>query len=446
MSRNRSKGSPLKGAPIPVFRFTATPQWQTFLATKEYSFNSSPSENVCILQYGGSTVLKSPANKLLTKDLQCADKNTSQISPIYHDLSLSSLSSEFAFILPRQGQPYATCGTVKAIHKTMQDKCTDIYRFHCDRPECPDPYCQDYTLSFEAKKDADRLTEMAYLYYTEQNIKLGYSHPIIFSPPQDHAKELCSYPDGFKKLRSECIEKAKDAGVLGGVCVPHMFRILGENEEFDDDTEDLMTGYVSGGIADNLRKAGYGIGKGGKGSLWDGVFANALNLNSSYDYVYLSPHFHVHGYGFLKNSRTFYNEIGWIYKKGRALKNNIAMASSIRYVLSHVTRLEVLGSVVSKSDSWFGNMAYNKGGVNEIYGETVPKLCVHRFQYYEAAIHDTSLLYNEVWVKQLIRTFRLTSKLKPPPKLTHENISDITTEFFLDMSEIHEIEGYMNIN
>lgn len=395
---------------------------------KYYQLYFNPdSETVYPALYGGSTVLASPDNKLNSKSLQC---------------DISKTSSEFAFILPRQGESYDTCGEVKMIHKTVEDSCIDIYHNHCDRPECPDEYCSDYLLSFESRKDAERLIEMSALYFKERNIKLGWPHHIIFSPNQDHAKELCSTPDGFKKLRSECINVVKECGVCGGVAMPHMFRIKGESDNFEDDLED-PSNYVSHGVVHHLKKAGYGVGKGGKGSLWTGIFNNALGLNSIYDYVYLSPHFHVHGYGFLKNSRNFYNETGWIYKKKGSLKNNKALSSSIQYVLSHVTRLEVMGVVTSKSDSWFGDMAYNKGGVSEVYGEAVPKVCVHGFQYYEAAINDPDELFDEVWVRPLIRIYRLSAvKSKPPPsrKILPRDIQE-----FLSLSELHELDAYKNV-
>lgn len=394
-------------------------------------FNNS----LCIPQYGGSTVLASTANKLIIKDLHSVVTNPSSNLPICHELSLSQISSEFAVVLPRQGQSYSTCGTVKAVHKTIEDNCIDIFHHHCNRPECPCQYCQDHMLSFEAHKDADRLIEMSNLYH-KLGIDLGWPYHLILSPPQEPAKKLCETPDGYKKLRSEGIAFAKSIGVKGGVLMVHAYRIKGEIETSDD----LLPDYEPNSRADMLHKAGYGIGKCGKGSLWDGVFADALNLGSAYEYLYLSPHFHIHGYGFLDNARVVYDKTGWIYKKGDKLKKYEALSGSIRYALSHCTRLEVYGVVVSKSDSWFGDMAYNKGGANEVFGAFIPKLCEHGFQYYEAALDGSNELFDEIWIRPVIRTYRLSTKTKPPPPIMNNNFSE-----FMDISEIHELGSYANI-
>lgn len=401
MSHNRSKGSALKGAPIPVFRFTSSAQWQTFFTTEEEYFNSSHPENCVSRNIGRSTFSVSPRTQLLETDLDCAAVQN---------------SSEFSFLLPRQGEAYSTCGTIKVIHKTLYDGCTDILYHHCDRPECPCPYCSDHLLSRDSWKAAERLTEMSMLYYTETNTRLGWPKHVVFSGPQDEAIAACSSPDDFKDYRTFGMNLMKNAGAVGGMFVVHMFRIVGEPADCDD-LEENPARYAPGGIVTLLMKAGYGIGtkNGSKGSLWDGIFADALGLGSAYRYVYLSPHFHAHIYGHLQNSRVFFNSTNWIYKNKGARKSEKALAASIAYTLSHATRLEVLGIPVTKAVSWFGVMAYNKGGVTEIKGDYVPKTCDHGHAYHEAAINDPSLIYDEIWVREIKRYYRLNTKTKPPP-------------------------------
>ncbi len=447
-----SKRSPgmgkMKGAPFPRVRFTPTAQYQTFFTpTDEEYCDSSHPENCVSCKYGRSTLSASLHTSLVLKDLDCANEISTSYLPVLFDVSDLVRSSNFTFILPRQGEAYSTCGTIKAIHKTLYDGCTDILYHHCDRPECPCPYCSTRLLIRDSEKAAERLTEMSRLYYIEQNIKLGWPYHWVFSQYPEIALAACDSPDSFRSGRSDAIGIFRSAGVRGGMAVPHYFRIRGESLSSDDDSDNPQE-FALDGIIALLKKAGYGIGNGSKGSLWDGIYADALGLGSAYAYVVPSPHWHVHGYGFLENSRTFFQKTKWIYyKSGGPRKSEKALAASIAYTLSHATRLEVLGIPTTRAVSWFGIMAPNKGGVTEIKGSLVLKTCDHGHTYHEAAINDPSLLYDEIWTREIKKYYRLNTKTKPPPDIEPFGSTPdlvIHTSFVLDMSDLHEIEAYAN--
>ena len=153
--------------------------------------------------------------------------------------------------------------------------------------------------------------------------RMGNPKHIILSPPP--TVELRTWADAMK-LRRKAEGYARKLGVWGGVIIFHAYRIRAELKPF-------------------LAKF--------KRPYWELVREDVLNLGSWEKYVYLSPHFHVLGFGRLQEkSNEFYERTGWIYKlKGHVVEKE--WGRTVYYLLSHATAAEGRTSY-----GYFGNMVY----------------------------------------------------------------------------------------
>jgi len=93
----------------------------------------------------------------------------------------------------------------------------------------------------------------AELLYRIENESLSDARHFTFSPPQEAAIELVKTKSGFKRLKSKAIKLIKSSGIVGGVIIFHPFRV-------------------------NKKKQ-----------------------------LYISPHFHVIGYGYIEETKIFIN-------------------------------------------------------------------------------------------------------------------------------------------
>ncbi|VUT26914.1 MAG: hypothetical protein MASP_01767 [Candidatus Methanolliviera sp. GoM_asphalt] len=133
---------------------------------------------------------------------------------------------------------------------------------------------------------------------------LGNIRHIIFSPSQREAKELMKTKKGFKRLKKEALKVIKSSGITGGLITFH---------------------------AERHNEAGW----------------------------YSSPHFHVLGYGYLKDARTFHKDTNWIYKN-KGVRESVY--STIQYLLSHAGIAREQDSDDNKRPfqvvNWFGALSY----------------------------------------------------------------------------------------
>jgi len=67
---------------------------------------------------------------------------------------------------------------------------------------------------------------------------------------------------------------------------------------------------------------------------------------------YFSPHFHMLGYGWIRNTAENYSRTGWVVKNVGVRKSVVATA---QYQLSHAGIHESCHTV-----TWFGGLSYNK--------------------------------------------------------------------------------------
>lgn len=156
----------------------------------------------------------------------------------------------------------------------------------CHNPDCY--VCYGSWASRQAEKTSDKMIQSITLWKRE-GLKTGRVDHVVFSPPQEMAKELIRTAGGFRTLRTKCKEVMKKAGVKGSAMIFHPFRQ-------NDDREPNYNPDLPNGI-------------------W-----------------YLSPHFHVLSVGYLMNSANFYELTGWAYKK---MEKRETIKGTIKYILSH---------------------------------------------------------------------------------------------------------------
>lgn len=191
----------------------------------------------------------------------------------------------------------------------------------CHNPNCP--VCYESWASRQAGNSSDRIVQAIGL-YKKAGYKIGKVIHVVFSPPQDLAKELIRTRGGSKTLRSMAVEHAKKAGILGGAMDFHPFR---QNDPREDNYRDDLEPYI-----------------------W-----------------YESPHFHVIGIGWLKKSNEFYDETGWVYKN---IGRRETIKGTIKYTLTHCGIADGFQSL-----TYFGLFANNKIVVDEIKKVTEPIKC-----------------------------------------------------------------------
>ena len=270
------------------------------------------------------------------------------------DSGIFQFNNTISYVMPGQGANYDECGHVKFGVSCKVDDYRKVVFHHCDRPECP--VCNDGYAYRKAKDMADRLFEGNRLYY-KHGYKMGYLKHFILSPPQQEAITKLSTLNGYRALRTECKDLLLNNGVRGGIIVFHMYRMLPE-------------------IAVRLQGVGYGV-KSGKGSLWDGVVADGLELGSAYKYVYLSPHFHVHAYGNLTYSPTFKRDTNWVYVNRKGRSTFEGMVKSIKYTLQHASRVEEYGVLKCQVASYFGLYSYRSLSKDYIETKEITEKCPH---------------------------------------------------------------------
>lgn len=176
-----------------------------------------------------------------------------------------------------------------------------FYKSSCGRLACP--ICYEKACAKEAIKIAWRMSR-----FKINGRKLKAIHVVVSPRYRDMFLD-------FSVMRSRAIQIVKECGVFGGTVIFHPFRKYNE----DDRLEDLKAGF---------------------------------SYTESPASWYVSPHFHIIGYGWVKGTKEQYEASGWIVK-------NLGVRKSVRstalYQLSHCGVSPKYHTVV-----WFGSLAYNK--------------------------------------------------------------------------------------
>lgn len=142
-----------------------------------------------------------------------------------------------------------------------------------------------------AEKAEDRLLG-GHRAYREEGVNLGAVQHVIVSPPPAVADRYPETPEGVDQLIRDVYEVARIAGLEGGVCIPHLWRIREQ-------------------IKDRLRDQGYGRRDEGedrdraKGGLWEGVHDDALGLDTWDAYTEHGPHGHLLAVGHILPAEKF---------------------------------------------------------------------------------------------------------------------------------------------
>jgi len=164
-------------------------------------------------------------------------------------------------------------------------------RLTCKRAECP--VCWDSWLIRESSRVTERIEKFRML--SEKN---GFrsSKPIhvIVSPH----KWLWNVT--WTELKKTFRRMVKRAGIIGGVCMFHAFRLSGD------------------------------------GKTW-----------------FYAPHFHMIGYGWVINTKKISSKDGWVIKNKEIRKNSSEVCSTVAYLLSHTAIAKGIHSV-----TWFGDLSY----------------------------------------------------------------------------------------
>ena len=184
----------------------------------------------------------------------------------------------------------------------------EVYKASCGRLACP--ICYEKACAKEAVKIEHRIMSFK---LKRRNLKPIH---VTLSPSELDIQTL-----SFNGLRRRAEEIAVACGVFGGCIVFHPFRRYNE----DDKAEDIATGF-------DWKEAP---------ACW-----------------YVSPHFHILGYGWVHHVKENYESNGWIVK-------NLGIRNSVRatahYQLSHCGVNKNYHSVV-----WFGALSYNKLKVGKV--------------------------------------------------------------------------------
>lgn len=231
--------------------------------------------------------------------------------------------------LPKWKGKCDVCGNVHGV--VACDNHKEDRRFivdRCFRPDCSFGY--KAWAGREANRVVERLSNAKRLYK-----RVGYNlyreRHIVFSPPQDWAVKLMVTEEGYKELRDVALDVMCWAGVSGGVVVFHSHR---QNKVFE------------------------------------GVYSRPDLLPGEW---YVSPHFHIVGFGYLLDADYFNYMTGWVYKNKGFRKT---LFGTIHYLHTHAGLGYVGDDRVFHCATWFGIVSYNRLSVDKVVKKTVFEKCL----------------------------------------------------------------------
>ncbi len=273
------------------------------------------------------------------------DSAVSCLSAKYHSQTgqtTSKTDDELTWQLPGWGQAKSDCGEyLKAVGCPDHAQPTlsgakhtrKVILKHCFNPECPICYVpwavREGTAAADRMKAAERL-------YLREGDDLQDARHFTFSPPQAAAIELIKTKKGYKRLKAFAIKLIKKAGIRGGAVIFHSHRVNRHKQR------------------------------------------------------YLSPHFHVVGYGYVQNTKQFHKaSAGWVYKN---MGTRASLAGTIIYALDHCGLAYEQGNTkrIGHALTWFGLLSYNKIAKESVttVEQTVPcKAC-------STDLHEYALVVN----------------------------------------------------
>lgn len=306
----------------------------------------------------------------------------------FHDsVFMEIVDNHSIFTLPGQGeQTNDKCGEwthplscPNQLQTTLDGSFHDRYvaTHSCHNPNCP--VCYESWASRQAGNSSDKIVQAIGL-YKHAGHKIGKVNHIVFSPPQELAKELIRTAGGAKTLRSMAVKMATKAGVRGACMIFHPFR---QNDPREENFRSDLKPYV-----------------------W-----------------YESPHFHVIGFGWLKKSNEFYDLTGWIYKN---IGRRETIKGTIKYTLTHCGIFKGIQAL-----TYFGLLSNNKIVIDKIEKVTEPIKCracgeaLHLYglikddEGYDVDWSEDRGVYLHIVVK---KTYKLHDRMRmKKEKILHDN-------------------------
>ena len=340
---------------------------------------STPAMNECSAK--GSYVPDCYKNSDFISSVSC---HIEQINLASKKPDFDDLKRVIEWQLPGFDNPGDFCDTIVSVLACPDHK--EGFRAvgsHCFNPACPTCY-DKYWANREASRVTDRMLE-AELQYKDLGFGIGACKHIVISPPQKEAIELIKTSVGYKKLRSVTTNLLKSVGVLGGVLIFHPYR--------------------KHHVVDH---------------------SPCENKNCKRDHVWeISPHFHFVGYGYLMDSKTFFDRSGgWVYKNMGVRKS---VFGTVHYLLTHCGLGYVADERVFHSVTWFGIFSNHNILVRlkvKDFDNILCPICnknVHKFYVGNFAMSsDRKDILNENWqdegefqVSRIIKCY----SVKPPANM-----------------------------
>lgn len=195
------------------------------------------------------------------------------------------------------GEEYPKCGTPKFLIRCEHpDHPRKIIPHSCGRPECPICYP---TWGSRAAARVENLLE-EYQRLIGSRYRPFY---VTLSPdPEDYQEET---EETMRRLLEDARKMARILGASAVVVIPHGYRIRLERK----------------------REAADGASR-----LHVNRYEWCMKQPNPREFLSWSPHLHLMGWGYLKDSDEFHQETGWVYKKHRNVDN---IAKAAYYQLSH---------------------------------------------------------------------------------------------------------------
>lgn len=296
------------------------------------------------LSRGDKTILDVPLPKRVENEPETepiSPQKTSSVSRLWATYHTSSYerSIEHTKIVGME-EKKDSCMKIAKVGNcaNLHDSSQVVLRHHCKSKKCRACW------SSWAVRECDNAGERLEAYGT-LDVRAGALRHFVFSPPQvsEHLSEL-----EYKKLRTSLYKKLKIAGVVASAVIFHPYRVVASADAL---------------FKEDKKKGDPAARKG----LWSYLRAKHMIKPP---WVYLSPHFHVVGYGFLMKSNEFYDQTGWVYKKIREIKGNADLRGLLFYALSH-------SGVMGRTETltYSGGMSYRKMGVRLLGRTREPLIC-----------------------------------------------------------------------
>ena len=219
--------------------------------------------------------------------------------------------------LPGMGDPCETGGRLRNVGGCASDKghSTVEVRDKCHNRSCPKCW---HTWAYRAVMGGLLPRMTAYRLLAHEGIPGMSQKPpkhTIFSPLQEWAIPLMSTKEGRRKVKKECVRVAKNAGLVSGVPIFHPYRTTKRA-----DYEFMLA------VKNHDPRADKGK--------WQ--YLRRLGVLADPDYVYLSPHVHIVGFGWIMHQADFQEQFpGWVYKNKGDLEGPGDIINCFMYLLSH---------------------------------------------------------------------------------------------------------------